>query len=129
MKIRSLLGVMVLGGMVAVATPSYAQFLDKATAEKLFNGNTLAGHDFKYDREVKIYFAPAGTYNRLDDLNNKEAGVWKIESDGQLCMKHAQNWNCRNIKPLEKAGRYMLIKDGKKSLKVEAVLPGNPNNL
>lgn len=79
--------------------------------------------------EVKVYFATDGNHKRVDDLNNKETGVWQIESAGRLCMTHSGKANCRNIKPLQKEGKYLLIKDGKKILKIEKVLPGNPNNL
>lgn len=129
MKMQSVLAVMVMGLAMAVVSPVYAEFLDKPAVEKLLKGNTIEGEDFKFDAVVKVYFDPDGIYRRVDDKNNKESGAWNIESDGKFCMKQAKFKNCRDVQPGKKEGFYLLIKDGKKSLRITKVHPGNPFNL
>lgn len=130
MKMHSLLAIMALGFAFAVAMPAHAEFLNKASAEKLLNGNTMEGKDFKFGREVKIYFATDGAYKKLDDLNNKDTGTWHIVANGMLCMRGSRHSeNCRAIQPAKKEGKYLLIKNGKKSVRIDRVVPGNPHNL
>ena len=129
MKRHSLPVFMLLGIAFAIANPAYAEFLNKSDAEKLLAGNTFEGKEFKFGREVTVYLDSSGSYKRLDDLNNKESGIWKIDSDGKLCLKRASKFNCRNIEPGEKEGVYLLIKNGKKSVQINKVLTGNPKNL
>jgi hypothetical protein len=129
MKKYSLIALLAIGVVFAFTNTAYAAFLNKAEAEKLLSGNTFEGKDFKFKREVKVYLDPSGSYKRVDNLNNKEAGAWSIESDGKFCMKHAKSENCRNIQPGKMEGVYLLIKDGRRSLRIHKIVPGNPYNL
>lgn len=130
MKLQSLLAIMALGLTFAITTPAYAEFLDKAAAEKLLKGNTMEGNNFKFNDQLKVYFDPDGIYRRIDDKNNKESGSWKIDSNGMLCMRHSKHMDiCRGVQPAQKEGVYFLIKDGKKSVKITKIHPGNPFNL
>ena len=129
MKRETLLAIVAIGFALTVTAPVYAEFLDKATVEKLFHGNTLEGEDFKFKRKIKVFFDPGGNYKKVDDLNNKDTGHWYVEADGKLCLGLTAGANCRQVQPGKQEGFYLLIKDGKKSVRISKIHPGNPFNL
>ena len=102
--------------------------LDKNTLETLIKGNTVEGKLIKWETTYKMYFAPSGTFRRIDSLNNKTGGEWYVESDGTLHMIGRKE-KYRMVKQRSDGGYDVYSPRDQVIWTFEKVSPGNPYNL
>jgi hypothetical protein len=102
--------------------------LDKETLEALIKGNTVEGKRVKWKTTYKMYFDPSGKYRRIDSLNNKEGGDWRVEKDGKLTMIGRKEHN-RIVKQRSDGGYDVYNKSGQVVWTMDKITPGNPYDL
>jgi len=102
--------------------------LDKATLETVIKGNTVEGKKIKWKTTYKMYFDPSGKYRRIDSLNNKEGGDWRVEKDGKLTMIGRKEKH-RIVKQRGDGGYDVYNTSGQVVWTMDKVIPGNPYEL
>lgn len=114
--------------MNLVALSFAGEKLDKDTLETLIKGNTVEGKKIKWKSTYKMYLDPSGEFRRIDSNNNNEGGVWRVESDGTLCMTGRKE-NCRAIKQRSDGGYDVYSDRGQVVWTMDKFSPGDPYNL
>lgn len=117
--------------IILIALPAWAQAdeqIDQESLEKLLTGNTVEGRKIKWDTTYRMYFDPSGRFRRIDSLNNKEGGEWRVESNGRLCMVGRKE-HCRTIRQRKDGGLDAYNMQGQLVWTMDKVIPGNPYEL
>ena len=102
--------------------------LGKDNLETLIKGNSVEGKKIKWKTTYKTYFDPSGKFKRIDSLNNKESGEWRVESDGKLCMIGRKE-NCFTVKQRSDGGYDVHNTVDEVTWTIDKVFPGNQYNL
>ena len=105
--------------------------MDKASLEKLLSGNTVEGSRIKWKTTYKMHLDSAGTYSRIDSLNNKERGTWKVMKDGTLMMTGRKKGKEqeRTVKQRTDGAYEVYNARGMVIWTIDKVTPGNPYQL
>ena len=92
----------------------------------LLSGNTVEGNYIKWKTTHKMFFDASGEIRRIDSLNNKETGNWRIYKN-ELCVEIRKE-KCNKVMKREDGG-YNVMRRGDVKFTFEKILPGNPHNL
>jgi len=102
--------------------------LNKDSLEKLIKGNSAEGKKITWNTTYKMYFDPSGKFSRIDSLNNKEGGEWKVENDGTLVMSGRKEKR-RTVSQRSDGGYDVHNRAGDVIWTMDKITSGNPYNL
>lgn len=121
----------VVCGLLSMSV-SYSSFAgEKVSSDSLesaLKGNTVEGRKLKWKTTYKMYLDPSGRMGRVDSLDNVEAGEWRVDSDGALCIQVRKN-RCRVVEQRDDGGYDVFNQRGQKIWTMDTISPGNPYGL